>query len=250
MRIRKGRRRLRWLPPCYYNGLLLTDYRIIRPFAAFLTKGRQAKECPVCSLEYMLRLLQQFEKLSVVSLPKEIGLHRVVDSNTMEARSTLPTVSKPSLHLSKPSVILLHYTGKALHQTSRPRKLLVGVQWTTPREELTQPAVILKEEPKDACTFDDSLVVSVFYSTSGTDINTRINARAQANTIDSSLESMELVARGVTKILRPGSIRFSIDLRQTKSSHDFRFLTRPSPVPASLTLNRNCIVLLHKWMSF
>lgn len=98
----------------------------------------------------------------------------------------------------------------------------------------------------NACTFAEVLTASGMYITASTDLNTIMNGRVQARSTDYSLESMEWVAQGVVKVLRPRRIRFDIDSKLTELSQDVRSLTHPSLVPVFSPPVKLSTVLLHK----
>lgn len=99
------------------------------------------------------------------------------------------------------------------------------VQCTTPREERSRPKGILKKKSMNTSTFEATLLASIAYSTASTYLDTRMNGLVHTSSTDSSLESMELVAQSVVKLLRPKRIRLTIDSWPTQSSQDLRDLT-------------------------
>lgn len=106
------------------------------------------------------------------------------------------------------------------------------MQWTTTTEDLPQPTRTPKKISKNACAFEDTIAASGVYSTTSTDLDTKINGRAQAISMNSSLESMEPVAKSVVKHLRPKNNPFTTDPRPTPSSQNVRVSSSPALINA------------------
>lgn len=143
--------------------------------------------------------------------------------------STLPTVPPPSRRSPGALVVLLKYTRQYLYEAYQTRRTDHQVQMSILRKEHPQPTGILKKNLKNTCTDQNTLVASSVFSTSGTDLNTRINSGVQESSTDSVLQNVELVGHGVVNILRSRTIRSTTDPKPIQSFQNVLVSTyRPS----------------------
>lgn len=179
----------------------------------------------------------------LIFLPGETG-HQVGDGlNIMEAKSTLRNVSQRNKQPPMTSVPPAQITRQVRHRGNWPEKLSLGGRWTKPGEERQQPTGIPKEILKNSCTLEDTLAVSAVYCASRTELNTGVNDHVQEISKESSLERVELVVKGVVKLLRSTRIWSTTDHKSTQLSQDVRVSTETRS-----KIRRKTICHKHLWL--
>lgn len=98
------------------------------------------------------------------------------------------------------------------------------------KEELPGRTGILKEESKSAYRFGNTVTASGVYSASSTDLNTSINGRVQASSVESSLQWLGQVAQDVVTLLWPRRIEITTGPKPKQLSEDVRVSTRPTSI--------------------
>lgn len=180
-----------------------------------------------CSFKVRLTPSNNVKRTRAISVTRGAG-HLLRDGllNT-EIKAIRPIESQPSYQSLKASTILVLYARYRRHLADRPKKVRLPVVWTTQREEYPQRIWMQKEILKNGCISENNIASSGIYGTNSTNINTKIDVQLQASSADFSLQSTELLAQVVMKVLRPRRIRFTIDPHLHLSSQDIRASTHP-----------------------